>query len=160
MVLDESRSDRFGTGPTKTRRTRVVSLPAFVRDALAEHVSRFSDPSDPSALVFTGTKGGPLHVASYRRRTFAAAVAAAGLDPDLTPHDLRDTAATLAFKGSASVREVQLMLGHAGPAITLRRYTGVLDSMKAATDAALDAMYRLAESAPKLSTVAEIGDRA
>jgi integrase len=110
--------------------------------------------------VFTGTKGGPLHVASYRRRTFAAAVAAAGLDPDLTPHDLRDTAATLAFKGSASVREVQLMLGHAGPAITLRRYTGVLDSMKAATDAALDAMYRLAESAPKLSTVAEIGDRA
>jgi integrase len=47
------------------------------------------------------------------------------------------------------VREVQLMLGHADPAITLRRYTGVLDSMKAATDAALDRMFLEAGTSPQ-----------
>ena len=34
------------------------------------------------------------------------------------------------------------MLGHANPAITLRRYTGVLESMQAKTDDALDATFR------------------
>lgn len=156
MTIDESRSDRYGIGPTKTRRTRVVSLPPFLRDALTEHVARFSDPKDPSRFVFTGAQGAPLGVQYYRRHTFAEAITTAGLDTDLTPHDLRDTAATLAFKGGGTVREVQLMLGHADPAITLRRYTGVLDSMKAATDAALDAMYREAQ-APEPATVVGIG---
>lgn len=157
MTIDESRSDRYGIGPTKTRRTRVISLPSFLRDALAQHVARFCDPRDPSASVFTGAQGAPLRVSYYRRHTFADAVAGAGLDSELTPHDLRDTAATLAFKGGATVREVQLMLGHADPAITLRRYTGVLDSMKAATDAALDAMFRQAEaSTPELAAVVEM----
>lgn len=158
MTIDESRSDRYGIGPTKTRRTRVVSLPPFLRDALTEHLARYSDPTDPRAFVFTGAHGAPLGIKNYGRRAFADAVAAAELDSDLTPHDLRDTAATLAFKGGGTVREVQIMLGHADPAITLRRYTGVLNSMKAATDAALDLMYREAQ-APEPATVVAIGER-
>nr|MBA2601059.1 hypothetical protein [Actinomycetota bacterium] len=53
-------------------------------------------------------------------------------------------------------REVQLMLGHSDPAITLRRYTGVLDSMKAAAEAALDRMFQEA-SPPKSGEVVEFG---
>ena len=34
------------------------------------------------------------------------------------------------------------MLGHANPAVTLRVYTGVLDSMSAATDEKLDEAFR------------------
>jgi integrase len=66
----------------------------------------------------------------------------AGLDPKLTPHDLRDTAATIAFSNGASVKEVQRMLGHKRAQVTLDRYTGVLDSMAARTDEALDATLR------------------
>jgi integrase len=40
------------------------------------------------------------------------------------------------------VKEVAEMLGHANPAITLRRYTRVLESMRAKTDDALDATFR------------------
>jgi integrase len=109
-------------------------------------VAAYSNPKNPDALIFTMREGGPLVIDNYRRRIFARAVAMAGLDPKLTPHDLRDTSATLAFKAGATVREVQLMLGHSDLAITLRRYTGVLDSMKAATEAALDQMFL--ESAP------------
>ena len=61
---------------------------------------------------------------------------------DLTPHDLRDAAATLAFQAGASVKEVANVLGHANPAITLRTYTGVLDSMSEATDDRLGAAFR------------------
>ena len=64
---------------------------------------------------------------------------------DLTPHDLRDTAATLAFQAGATVKEVSVMLGHANPAITLRIYAGVLDSMSEKTDDALDATFHAAK---------------
>jgi integrase len=67
----------------------------------------------------------------------------AGLDPELTPHDLRDTAATIAFANGAAVNKVQRMLGHAKAAITLDRYTGVLESMSARTDERLDATFRM-----------------
>jgi integrase len=73
---------------------------------------------------------------------FARALREAGHDPDLTPHDLRDTAATIAFANGASAKEVQRMLGHAKASVTFDRYTGVLDSMAARTDERLDAVFR------------------
>jgi len=76
-------------------------------------------------------------------------VIASAVDPSLTPHDLRDTAATLASAAGATVKEVSVMLGHANPAVTLRVYTGVLNSMSEQTDERLDAAYRMnIEQAP------------
>lgn len=146
---------RLVEGPPKTDAgTRTVSLPPFLRDIITEHLAEFSDAADPTALVFPTPNGGPIRVTNLRRRQWADAVAAlvrATGDPqrkellaDLTPHDLRDTAATLAFQAQASVKEVATMLGHANPAVTLRVYTGVLDSMSAATDEKLDEAFRQA----------------
>jgi integrase len=120
-------------------------------DLLVEHVAAFSDPEDPTAYVFTSAgggpgkragEGGPIRSNNFRKRTLARAVRDAGLDPDLTPHDLRDTAAAIAFSNGATVKEVQRMLGHAKASITLDRYTGVLESMSARTDERLDATFR------------------
>jgi integrase len=139
-------------GPPKTDSgARTVSLPPFLRDVLAEHLARFSKPRDPAVYVFTtpgggpGRKegeGGPIRANNFRKRVFRPAAIAAGLDPRLTPHDLRDTAATLAFSHGATVKEVQRMLGHAKASVTLDRYTGVLESMAARTDERLDATLR------------------
>lgn len=41
------------------------------------------------------------------------------VDPRLTPHDLRHTAASLAISSGANVKAVQRMLGHASAAMTL-----------------------------------------
>lgn len=107
---------------------RTMSLPAFLRDALAVHLATFSDPSDPDAYVFTspgsgpGRKegdGGPIRPNNWRKRVFYPAVTAAGLER-ITPHNLRDTAATLAFAQGATVTQVSAMLGHARPSITPR----------------------------------------
>ena len=67
----------------------------------------------------------------------------------MTPHDLRDTAATLAFRAGATVKETSVMLGHSTPSVTLRIYTGVLDSMSEKTDDALDATFRAASATQK-----------
>ncbi len=132
-------------GPPKTMAgARSVSLPPFLRDMLASHLAAFSNPKNAKAYVFTMPEGGPLRPNNYRKRVFYVAVRDAGLDSELSPHDLRDTAATLAFAEGATVKEVADMLGHANPSITLRRYTGVLESMKARTDERLDATFRKA----------------
>ena len=41
--------------------------------------------------------------------------------PELSPHDLRHTAASLAISAGANVKAVQRMLGHASAAMTLSR---------------------------------------
>jgi integrase len=134
---------RLLEGEPKTQAgVRTLTLPPFLRDLLVDHLARFSDPTDPTARVFTGPSNGPLRPSAYRKRVFAPAVAAAGLDPKLTPHDLRDTSATIAFASGATVKQVQRMLGHAKSSITLDRYTGVLESMEARTDERLDAAFR------------------
>jgi integrase len=145
---------RLEEGPPKTEAgVRTVTLPPFLRDALTEHLAAYSNPKDPRANVFTmpgggpGRKegnGGPIRPNNFRKRAFHHAVIASGVDPNITPHDLRDTAATLAFSAGATVKEVSVMLGHANPAVTLRVYTGVLNSMSEQTDERLEAAFRAA----------------
>lgn len=151
-------------GPPKTDSgRRTITLPAFVRDALAEHLARFSDPSDPTARVFVGPNGADLRANNFRKRIFYLSVEAAGLGRFATddvgrqrwdgpsPHDLRDTAATLAFSHGATIKEVSGMLGHSNASVTLNRYTGVLASMEARTDARLDAAFRELAADPAAS---------
>ncbi len=59
----------------------------------------------PDDLLFTAPNGGPLRNTNFRRRTWNRAVAAAGV-PDLTPHGLRHTAASLAVDSGANVKAV------------------------------------------------------
>jgi integrase len=70
----------------------------------------------------TSPEGGVLRSGNFRRRIFDAAVAAAELE-DLSPHDLRHTAASLPVASGANVKTVQRMLGHASAAMTLDVYS-------------------------------------
>ena len=109
-------------GSPKARRARSVPLPRFLRPELAAHIAGM----DPDERVFTATRGGPLRNSNFRHYIFDPAVARAGLAP-LTPHDLRDTAASLAVSAGANVKTVQRMLGHASAAMTLDIYAGLFD---------------------------------
>ncbi|WP_392468921.1 tyrosine-type recombinase/integrase [Arsenicicoccus cauae] len=95
--------------------------------------------------------GGPLRLNNWRRRVFDPALDWAGLT-DLTPHDLRHTAASLAIAAGANVRAVQQMLGHASAAMTLDVYAGLFPDDLDAVGRALDGLA-LRTGVPQHATV-------
>jgi integrase len=108
-------------GTPKTHQRRSVPL----ADSLQEPLAARCAGKGPNDLLLTAPRGGPLRLRAFRVR-FDAAARAAGL-VDLSPHDLRHTAASLAVATGASVKAVQRMLGHASAAMTLDVYSGLFE---------------------------------
>src|SRR5690606_16165522 len=69
----------------------------------------------PYVIEYGGQKVGNI------KKGFAAAVKRAGLD-DVTPHDLRHTAAVWMAEAGASMAEIAQVLGHSDERITYRVY--------------------------------------
>lgn len=113
---------RLVFGAPKTHEARIVIVPRFVIEALRPHV----EGKDDDELVFTAPRGGPVRLNNFRRRVFTPAAERIG-KPGLVPHDLRDTAASLAISSGASIKAVQRMLGHASAKMTLDVYGSLFE---------------------------------
>lgn len=91
----------------------LVHVPPHLLPVLAAHLLEHVDP-DPDALLFTGTRGGPLSHSAFSK-VWRVAQDAAGIDPEnrLQLHDLRRTAGTWATElGGASLAVVMRRLRH------------------------------------------------
>ncbi|CAM3829938.1 site-specific integrase [Tsukamurella strandjordii] len=141
-------------GPPKDWEKRTVSVPGFLLAELSElMVGKKRDD-----LVFTAPEGGRLRLNTWRGRAWATALEAATVAtdkqrsleqkagqtmtsdfPQVTPHDLRHTAASLAVSAGANVLVVQRMLGHESAALTLDTYADLFGSDLASVSGALDA---------------------
>ena len=107
-------------GPPKTDMSRrTVRMAPALKDMLAEHLAQF--PAHPDGYLFSTASGAPLSYRSWRT-VWTNARANCGLE-HISNHDLRHTYASALISGGASVKQVQLALGHESPAITLRIYT-------------------------------------
>lgn len=116
QTLSERQNGSLSFGPPKSSAGyRTVVLPASVMAELIDHVELFS----AIGLVFTTSTGKPLRRCNFGQKIWRPATERAGVAP-LRFHDLRHTAATLATRHGATVREVQARLGHASPAAALR----------------------------------------
>jgi integrase len=125
LQIEESATEvdgRMVFGTPKSHQCRSVPVPRSLITDLAAACAGKS----PDELVFTAPKGGVLWLRNWRRRVFEPAVAAAGLG-QLSPHELRHTAASLAVAAGANVKAVQRTLGHASAAMTLDVYSGLFD---------------------------------
>ncbi|HEY0225153.1 MAG TPA: tyrosine-type recombinase/integrase [Mycobacterium sp.] len=98
---------------------RTVPIPAIVSEGLAHYKTQCNS----DGLVFPSVTGTPLRNCNLRRDVFDSAVAALRLK--ITPHNLRDTAASLAIQEGAAVVAVARLLGHESAATTLNRYAGL-----------------------------------
>jgi len=114
--------DTSTSGFTKTDEPRTLVLPPVIADLLADHLDRFSNPSDPKALVFPTETGTMIHDGNFRNRVFYPARDRARIDDSLKPNSCRHTAASWAIGNGANVYDVQNMMGHAKPSITLDVY--------------------------------------
>jgi integrase len=71
--------------------------------------------------VFTTDGGSVIRLSNWRRH-FNQARDSAGLDPRLTPHGLRHTAASLFIQAGTPPKVLQTILGHASITMTLDLY--------------------------------------
>jgi integrase len=134
-------SSEAETVAPKSHRRRVVPLPVFLVEVLAGQVAG----KDPDDRVFTNSRGGLLDNSNFRRSVFDPAISVVGFSP-FTPHNLRDTAASLAVSVGANVKVIQRMLGHASAAMTLDVYASLF------TDDLDDVAFRLNEAAEHART--------
>ncbi|MBG0568089.1 tyrosine-type recombinase/integrase [Actinoplanes aureus] len=158
----KGRSPYLGQPKTKTS-VRTVELPDVVAAALRKHLETLGDPvevdddTDPrrptrrlAALVFRGADGKPV-IASTFSRTWTPVRAKVGLPMRWGFHGLRHYYATLLIHAGASVKTVQLALGHSTPTVTLNEYVhewpDALDRTRSLVDGALGSGETAATSA-------------
>ena len=106
----------------KTHESRTVLVPRFVMD----RIEPLLVDKGREDFVFSAPRGGPVRANNFRGRVFNPAVERMGM-PDLVPHDLRDTSASLAISAGASIKAIQQMLGHASAKVTLDIYGGLFE---------------------------------
>jgi integrase len=150
LTIDESVS-----GFTKTGLPRTIRLPSVVAELLVVHLARFSHPTDPEAPMFPSGEGTMLTVSGFRR-VFQRAARRAGLG-HLTPNDLRHSAASFAIAHGANVYDVQRMLGHAKPSITLDVYGELFEEHHSRFIEQLDAAIRAQRMSPGRGQLIPIG---
>jgi integrase len=123
---------------TKTSESRrVLSVPRFLVDVLAEHLAGAPE----SDYMFTSRVGDPLRRSSFRQSHWLPAVRRAGLEA-LRFHDLRHTCVALLIAQGAHPKEIQVRLGHASITTTLNTYGHLMPSLDAALSERLDHAYR------------------
>jgi integrase len=138
----------------KTRTSvRTVELPDVVAAALRRRLERGYPPAEvdddtdprrptrrPASLVFRAASGEPVNASTFSR-TWTPVRTKVGLPPRWGFHGLRHYYATLLIHAGASVKTVQLALGHSTPTITLNEYVhewpDVLDRTRSLVDGAL-----------------------
>jgi integrase len=132
------RADYAGTiyesAPKTEAGRRRIALDTETVRSLADHRRRqleeriaWGEGYEDHGLVFCREDGSPISPAWLSRRL--RHLAAAARLPRLTPHGLRHTWATLALQAGVHPRIVAGRLGHASVALTLDRYSHVIDGL-------------------------------
>jgi integrase len=112
---------------------RTIHFPASIKANLAHHLDTFVGAS-PNAWVFTGKRSGDALRPHVFAKAFRKARLAAGR-PELTLHDLRHTADTLAAATGATLPELMYRMGHATPHAALRYLHATKDRDKVISEA-------------------------
>ncbi len=129
---------------TKTGKGRRVALSRGATEALRAHRKRQLEEGMEKAglwkdhgLVFPSRNGTPLEHHNVVR-SFKRLLRRAGLPKTFRLYDLRHTAATLLLSRNVHPKYVAEMLGHSSIAITLDKYSHVIEGMDGGTGSAMD----------------------
>ena len=121
----------------KGKKERLVPIGAPALDAIQNYRRKLpqSPAADMPVFLANPHKGTPLYPRLLQLR-LKRYLAAAGLDPQITPHKLRHSYATHLLDAGADLRSVQELLGHAH-LVTTQVYTHLTtERLKRAYDAA------------------------
>jgi integrase/recombinase XerC len=121
----------------KGKKERLVPIGGLALEAIKSYWGLLEQAPAGQAPVFLAEKGrGGALSARILQSRLKRHLAAAGLDPKLTPHKLRHSYATHMLDAGADLRSVQELLGHAH-LVTTQVYTHLsMDRLKRAYDRA------------------------
>jgi integrase len=131
LRVDRAFSRRELKQPKTEAGSRSVPLFSSVLAALEMMAARALERGRyaPDELVFATVRGTPLHESNFNRRMWRPALERAGLtQAGYRFHDLRHTCVSRLVAAGADVKLVQAIAGHSSPAITLKRYSHLLDA--------------------------------
>ena len=126
--------------PPKTSASlRDVPMSPFLRDQLLEHAWQFSLADD--AVLCRTSRDTLFRRDYYNREIWKPALAAAGLLPDTTFHDLRHTFASTALAEGVPISEVSRWLGHKSITTTVDLYGHLVPEASGRARDALDRAF-------------------
>lgn len=137
VSIDKDSPEKYHIGDTKTGEDRVVPISLRLYTLLMsfkrEQESKYQAALMPSAFIFCSDANpyAPLYPTTVTRHV-SKFIKRHNL-PNVSPHDLRHTAATLALESGADLKQVQELLGHKDASTTMQFYAGVTDEAKRRT---------------------------
>lgn len=140
VCLDKSSKTKMMIKDTKTGENRKVALLPTVSEILDEYkgIQRNyfgldEDEPDPDSYIFCGEhdRFTPIY-ASTPTRYLSKFVKRNNL-PNVSPHDLRHTAASLALESGAGIKEISELMGHSDIGTTSRFYAALTAEAKRRT---------------------------
>ena len=137
--LAEVRGEFVFKEPKSDAARRVVSLPSFIVEELAQHLAMYADDS---GIVFAAPEGGPIRRMNFRRRTWLPAIDRSVGVP-CTFHGLRHSHAALLIAQGEHPKVIQGRLGHESIKTTLDTYGHLFDGMDEAAADRLDEVWRV-----------------
>lgn len=146
VTPDKTAPDKYRIGTPKTGEERTVPISSRVCGLLMElkkeQEEHFQVKLFPGAFIFCRDTSPwkPIYpsVPTRWQRRF---VERNNL-PNVSPHDLRHTAATLALESGANLKDVQQLLGHSDPGTTLEFYTGVTEEAQRRTVEGIESLIK------------------
>ena len=105
-------------------------------------------PRIDTPLLFPAPEGVPLNLDNFRKREWAPAVEAAGVETPATPYDMRDTFASNALAAGVTVFDLARVMGTSVRMIE-KHYGALLDGAHAGIAGRLDALEAQLEQATK-----------
>lgn len=137
ITIDANAPEKYSVGTPKSGESRTVPLSphvyALLQSLKAEQQARFMARIPPTAYIFSRAENPLKPVYPTEPTRWQSKFVKRHNLPNVSPHDLRHTAATLALESGANMKQVQGLLGHADPTTTMQFYSAVTEQAQRRT---------------------------
>lgn len=144
ITLDANAPNKLHEGEPKNGKSRTVPISARVYGLLMqlknETEERLHITMAPSAYIFCRQSDPKKPIYPTEPTRFMSKFIKRHNLPDVSPHDLRHTAASLALESGADLKQVQELLGHADPATTMKFYVGLSEETQRRTTEGIESL--------------------
>ncbi|MBQ3803063.1 MAG: site-specific integrase [Oscillospiraceae bacterium] len=138
VTMDKKKKGEFNIGKTKTGESRVVPISTRICGLLtalrAQQKKNFGiaekEKLEPDAFIFCNVENRFKPVRPDSVTTKVKRFVEKHNLPDVSPHDLRHSAAALALEAGTNLKAIQELLGHADPETTMKYYAGITEEAK------------------------------